>query len=153
MSAASKILFRYAYNGMSGRFWLDENSSSVVLPLNTGETTIAIYANNYITEFSKFKSYLWTALNTVDLPLLKELDLSGSTGLVSSDFFNNGVYTGSYGLKNIETLNLSNIKLLSSDSKEVSAYELDVSKCSKLKNLNVSSSSITSIVLPTSAIL
>lgn len=152
MSATSKILYRYSFDQTVGAFWLDETIKNVIVPIPNGETIVYIYANDYITNFSRFKSYPWTGLNTVNLPLLKELDLSNITNIPSNNFFAGGVYNSAtdIGLKNIKYLNLSNV-ILTGD--QASAYTLDVKDCSKLQHLNISNSSITNIKLSDSSVL
>lgn len=150
MSALSKVLFRWNYDKSEGKFWLDENSISAIVPIPGGETVIYMYANKYITEFTNFKNYPWTALTTINFPLLKELDLSGLKNIPKENFMYPLVYDAKneVGLKNIESLNLSNVSIINAVS-----YTLDVSNCSKLKYLNISGSNITNVTLPISAIL
>ena len=152
MAGNSKILYHYTHDKTEGAFWIDEGMAEVVLPMPTGETVIYMYANKYITEFTKFGTYPWTGLNNINLPLLESMNLSGLSNIDSSDFFQGGVYnknTG-IGLKNVRTLNLSRLKLIGSSA---SAYTLDVSGCDKLQSLDISYSTITKVTLPSSAVL
>jgi Leucine-rich repeat (LRR) protein len=124
---------------------VDENSQDLQLARPGGETTVSVYANKYLTEFSNFKEFNWTGLATVDLPMLRNLDLSGLQGFTADNLFSGGVYTADgVGLKNIETLNLSGLKLASGTA----AYTLDVSRCSKLKSINISNSDLTNVKYP-----
>lgn len=152
ITANSKVLYHYSHDKTTGAFWLDETPSSVILPMPTGETVVYMYANKYITDFSKFKSYPWTGLDNINLPLLQSLDLSELNNIDAAFFFQGGVYNTvtDTGLKNIKSLNLSRIKLIGSTA---SAYTLDVSGCKKLQELNISNSSITKVTLPDSAVL
>lgn len=152
MSANSKILYRYSFDKTVGSFWLDETTKNVMVPIPNGETIVYIYANDYLTKFDYFKSYPWTGLNNINLPLLEDLDLSNLANMPASDFFQGGVYNPSsnIGLKNIKKLNLSNVIL---KGETAAAYTLDVSNCSKLQELDISNSSITKVTLPTSAVL
>lgn len=152
ISGSSRLLYHYSHDKTTGAFWINENPTSVVLPMPTGETVIYMYANKYITEFTKFKSYPWTGLDTINLPLLEELDLSGLTNIDAAYFFQGGVYNkaNDIGLKNIKRLILSNVVLIGSTA---SAYTLDLSNCSKIQEIDVSYSTITKITLPDSAVL
>ena len=150
--ASSKILYHYSHDKTTGAFWLGETPTSVILPMPTGETVIYMYANKYITDFTKFKSYPWTGLDNINLPLLQELDLSGLNNMDAANFFKGGVYNtaNDIGLKNIKKLNLSKIKLIGTNA---SAYTLDLSGCSKIQELDISYSSITKITFPSAAVL
>lgn len=152
ITANSQVLYHYSHDKTKGAFWISESPTSAVLPIPTGETIVYMYANKYITDFSKFKSYPWTALDNINLPLLQTLDLSGLKNMDPQYFFQGGVYNKAtdVGLKNIKVLNLSNVELL---GEQASAYTLDVSNCDKLQELDISYSSITKVTLPTSAIL
>ena len=109
-----------------------------------------MYANKYIKEFGNFKGYPWTSLPNINFPLLEVLDLSGLSNMPYNTFFAGGVYDkeNDVGLKNIRVLNLSNVKVTGSTS-----YTLDLSNCSKLQDLDISYSNITTVTLPTSAVL
>lgn len=152
MTGSSQVLYHYSHDKTTGAFWINEAPVQVTLPMPTGETVIYMYANKYITEFSKFKSYPWTGLDNINLPMLRELDLSGLTNIDSNNFFQGGVYNSAndIGLKNIEKLYLSNVKLIGNNA---SAYTLDLSGCKKIQELDVSYSSITKVTLPSSAVL
>lgn len=152
ITASSQILYHYSHDKTTGAFWISETPTSVILPMPTGETVVYMYANKYITNFSQFKSYPWTGLDNINLPMLQELDLSGLNNVDASYFFQGGVYNAAtdVGLKNIKKLNLSRVKLMGSTA---SAYTLDLSGCTKIQELDVSYSSITKITFPTSAIL
>lgn len=152
MTANSQILYHYSHDKTTGAFWISETPTSVTLPMPTGETVIYMYANKYITAFTKFKSYPWTGLDNINLPLLQELDLSGLTNVDAAYFFQGGVYNeaNDIGLKNIKKLNLSRVKLIGSTA---SAYTLDLSGCRKIQELDISYSSITKVTLPDSAVL
>lgn len=152
MTANSQILYHYSHDKTTGAFWISETPTSVTLPIPTGETVIYMYANKYITTFTKFKSYPWTGLDNINLPLLQELDLSGLTNVDAAYFFQGGVYNeaNDIGLKNIKKLNLSRVKLIGSTA---SAYTLDLSGCRKIQELDISYSSITKVTLPDSAVL
>ena len=152
MAANSRILYRYSFDKTTGGFWLDTTSQDVIVPVPSGETIGYIYANDYITRFDSFKSYPWTGLNNINLPLLEELDLSYLTNMPATDFFSGGVYDkiNKIGLKNIRKLNLSNVILTGGNA---SAYTLDVSGCSKLQELDISYSSITKVTLSDDAAL
>lgn len=152
ITANSQILYHYSHDKTTGAFWISETPTSVVLPMPTGETVIHMYANKYITDFTKFKSYPWTGLDNINLPLLQELDLSGLTNVDAAYFFQGGVYNeiNDVGLKNIKKLNLSRVKLIGSTA---SAYTLDLSGCRKIQELDISYSSITKVTLPDSAVL
>lgn len=149
ISTSSKMLISYSYaSGVGGSFWADETPTSISLPMPGGQTTITIYGNPFITSFDNFKHYSWNILTNVNFPLLEELDLSGNYEL-ASDLFSGGVYdvANDVGLKNIRVLNLSGITIPNA------SYTLDVSNCNHLQELDISDSSITSVLLPTSAIL
>lgn len=148
----SKVLYHYSHDKTTGAFWIDSTPSSVVLPMPSGETVIYMYANKYITDFNKFKSYPWTGLDNINLPLLQSLDLSDLSNIDAAFFFQGGVYNAAndIGLKNIKILKLSNVKLIGSTA---SAFTLDVSGCKKLQELDISNSSITKVTLPDSAVL
>lgn len=152
ITANSQILYHYSHDKTTGAFWISETPTSVVLPMPTGETVIYMYANKYITDFTKFKSYPWTGLDNINLPLLQELDLSGLTNVDAAYFFQGGVYNeiNDVGLKNIKKLNLSRVRLIGSTA---SAYTLDLSGCRKIQELDISYSSITKVTLPDSAVL
>lgn len=152
ITASSQILYHYSHDKTTGAFWISETPTSVILPMPTGETVVYMYANKYITNFSQFKSYPWTGLDNINLPMLQELDLSGLNNVDASYFFQGGVYNAAtdVGLKNIKKLNLSRVKLIGSTA---SAYTLDLSGCTKIQELDISYSSITKITFPTSAIL
>lgn len=152
ITANSQILYHYSHDKTTGALWISETPTSVVLPMPTGETVIYMYANKYITDFTKFKSYPWTSLDNINLPLLQELDLSGLTNVDAAYFFQGGVYNeiNDVGLKNIKKLNLSRVKLIGSTA---SAYTLDLSGCRKIQELDISYSSITKVTLPDSAVL
>ena len=148
----SRVLYRYSHDKTSGAFWIDETPLSVILPMPTGETIVYVYANKYITDFTKFKSYPWTGLDNINLPLIQNLDLSGLKNIDASYFFQGGVYNTStnIGLKNIRVLDLSNVTLIGSTAP---AYTLDLSGCKKIQELDISKSSITKVTLPDSAVL
>ena len=152
MSAASRILYRWAYDKSYGSFWLDEDLEEATVPIPGGETIVAMYANKYITRFDNFKGYPWTSLTEIDFPLLEKLDLTGLVNIPYDSLFKGGVYYEtdgvSHGLKNIRELILANVKVTGS-----SAYTLDVSNCSKLQTLDISGSSITNVTLPKSPVL
>ena len=150
MSAGSKILYRWSYDRTNGSFWLDNVNIPAVVPTPGGETIIYMYANKYITKFTNFKSYPWTSLTNIDLPLLKELDLSGLRNIPSKNFLYPKVYDAltDTGLKSIEKLILNNVILTNS-----SAYTLDVRDCEHLSYLDISNSNITSVSLSDSAVL
>lgn len=152
ITANSQILYHYSHDKTTGAFWISETPTSVILPMPTGETVIYMYANKYITDFTKFKSYPWTGLDNINLPLLQELDLSGLSNIDASYFFQGGVYNeaNDIGLKNIKKLNLSRVKLIGSNA---SAYTLDLSGCRKIQELDISYSTITKVTLPDSAVL
>ena len=152
LSSNSKVLYHYSHDKTSGSFWLEEGNTDCILPLPTGETIVYIYANDYITQFTNFKSYPWTSLDNIDFKLLKKLDLSNLSNLDAAFFFVGGVYNkaNDVGLKNIEELILSNLKLIGDTA---TAYTLDVSGCDKLRVLDISNSTITKVTLPTSAML
>lgn len=152
ITANSQILYHYSHDKTTGAFWISETPTSVVLPMPIGETVIYMYANKYITDFTKFKSYPWTGLDNINLPLLQELDLSGLTNVDAAYFFQGGVYNeiNDVGLKNIKKLNLGRVKLIGSTA---SAYTLDLSGCRKIQELDISYSSITKVTLPDSAVL
>lgn len=152
ITANSKLLYHYSHDKTSGAFWLDETPSSVILPIPSGETVVYMYANKYITDFSKFKSYPWTGLDNINLPLLQELDLSNLTNIDAKNFFLGGVYNTStgVGLKNIRKLNLSGVKLIGDTA---STYTLGLAGCKKIQELDVSRSTITKVTLPDSAVL
>lgn len=149
ISASSKMLISYSYAaGVGGSFWIDETPTDISLPMPGGQTTVSIYGNPFITNFDKFKSFSWNVLTNVNFPLLEELDLSGNYEL-ASDLFSGGVYdaANNVGLKNLKRLNLSGISIPNA------SYTLDVSNCAHLEELNISDSSITSVILSTSAVL
>lgn len=154
--ATSKMLYRYTLDKSSGSFWIDEKDRDAIVLVPGGETILYMYANKYITDFSKFKNYNWTNLDNIDLPSIETMDLSNLTNIDSGYFFVGGVYNPTAnngkgrGLKNVKNLILSNVKLIGSDA---SAYTLDTSNCLKLQNLDVSNSSITKIRLPEGAVL
>ena len=152
MAASSKILYRYSFDQTTGGFWLDTKPQEVIVPIPSGETVNYIYANDYITQFDSFKSYPWTGLNNINLPLLEELDLSYLTNIPASDFFSGGVYNAKnkIGLKSIKKLNLSNVILTGANAE---AYTLNVSDCTKLQELDISNSSITKVTLSNDAAL
>lgn len=152
ITASSQILYHYSHDKTTGAFWITDTPTSVILPMPTGETVVYMYANKYITDFTKFKSYPWTGLDNINLPMLQELDLSGLSNVDAAYFFQGGVYNeaNDIGLKNIKKLNLSKVKLIGSTA---SAYTLDLSGCRKIQELDVSYSSITKITFPTSAVL
>jgi hypothetical protein len=91
-------------------------------------------------------------LDNIDFKLLKKLDLSNLSNIDAAFFFVGGVYNkaNDIGLKNIEELILSNLKLIGDTA---TAYTLDVSGCDKLRVLDISNSTITKVTLPTSAML
>ena len=150
MSSSSKILYRWSYDKTNGSFWLDDNNIPAVVPTPGGETIIYMYANKHITKFDNFKSYPWTSITNIDLPLLKELDLSGIRNVPSENFLYPKVYDSisDKGLKSIEKLILSNVQLTNS-----SAYTLDVRECQHLNHLDISNSNITAVNLSDSAVL
>lgn len=152
ITASSQILYHYSHDKTTGAFWVTDTPTSVILPMPTGETVVYMYANKYITGFTKFKSYPWTGLDNINLPMLQELDLSGLGNVDAAYFFQGGVYNkaNDIGLKNIKKLNLSKVKLIGSTA---SAYTLDLSGCHKIQELDVSYSTITKITFPTSAAL
>lgn len=152
ITASSQVLYHYSHDKTIGAFWLNEAPTSVILPMPTGETVVYMYANKYITEFTKFKSYPWTGLDNINLPMLQELDLSGLSNIDASYFFQGGVYNAvtDTGLKNIKKLNLSNVKLIGSTA---ATYTLDLSNCNKIQELDISYSTITKVTLPSSAVL
>lgn len=152
MSGNSKVLYHYSHDKTAGAFWIDETPSAVTLPMPTGETVVYMYANKYITDFTKFKSYPWTGLDNINLPLLETLDLSGLSNIDSTYFFQGGVYNvaNDIGLKNIKRLLLNKVKLIGASA---SAYTLDLSGCSKIQELDISYSTITKVTLPDSAVL
>lgn len=152
ITASSQILYHYSHDKTTGAFWITDTPTSVILPMPTGETVVYMYANKYITAFTKFKSYPWTGLDNINLPMLQELDLSGLGNVDAAYFFQGGVYNeaNDIGLKNIKKLNLSKVRLIGSTA---SAYTLDLSGCRKIQELDVSYSSITKITFPTSAVL
>ena len=150
MSSSSKILYRWSYDKTNGSFWLDDNNIPAVVPTPGGETIIYMYANKHITKFDNFKSYPWTAITNIDLPLLKELDLSGIRNIPSENFLYPKVYDSisDRGLKSIEKLILNNVQLTNA-----SAYTLDVRECKHLNYLDISNSNITAVNLSDSAVL
>lgn len=150
MKTGSKMLYRWSYDKTVGSFWLDENTVNAVVPTPGGETIIYMYANEYITQFNDFKNYPWTSLTSINLPALKELDLSGLRNIPGNNFMYPMVYDkqSGVGLKSIESLNLSGVQLLNS-----STYTLDISDCDYLSYLNVSSSNITNVKLSDTAVL
>lgn len=152
ISASSRVLYRYSHDKTTGSFWIDETPTQVTVPMPSGETIIYMYANKYITEFTKFKSYPWTGLDNINLPLIQNLDLSGLKNIDAQYFFQGGVYNTATdtGLKNIRYLNLSRVTLIGNNA---SAYTLDLSGCKKIQELDISYSSITKVTLPESAVL
>lgn len=152
MSGSSNVLYRYSFDSTRGAFWINEDKQDAIVPMPFGETILYVYANKYIKSFDNFKSYPWTSLNTVNLPLLEDLDLSGLKNMAAANFFKGGVYdkANDIGLKNIRNLNLSGIKLTGS---EASAYTLKVDSCDKLQKLDISNSSITKVNLSPTAVL
>lgn len=152
ITANSQVLYHYSHDKTNGAFWISETPTAAVLPMPTGETVVYMYANKFITNFDKFKSYPWTGLDNINLPLLQELDLSGLTNIDATYFFQGGVYNKNtdVGLKNIKKLNLSGVKLIGDNA---SAYTLDLSGCQKIQELDVSYSTITKITFPESAVL
>lgn len=150
MSSNSKILYRWAYDKTSGSFWLDNKDIPAVVPTPGGETIIYMYANKYITKFDNFKDYPWTLLVNINLPLLKELDLSNLRNIPANNFLFPKVYDPNTdtGLKSIEKLILSNVTLT-----DASSYTLDVRDCKNLSYLDISNSNITSVLLSDSASL
>ena len=152
ITASSQILYHYSHDKTTGAFWITDTPTPVILPMPTGETVVYMYANKYITDFTKFKSYPWTGLDNINLPMLQELDLSGLSNVDAAFFFQGGVYNkaNDIGLKNIKKLNLSRVKLIGSTA---SAYTLDLSGCEKIQELDISYSTITKVTLPDSAVL
>lgn len=152
ITASSQILYHYSHDKTTGAFWVTDTPTSVILPMPTGETVVYMYANKYITNFTKFKSYPWTGLDNINLPMLQELDLSGLSNVDAAYFFQGGVYNeaNDIGLKSIKKLNLNKVKLIGATA---SAYTLDLSGCHKIQELDVSYSTITKITFPTSAVL
>lgn len=142
MQAPSKMLYRWAY-GAKGNFWIGEQDTEALVPYPGGEIVVAMYANKYITKFENFKNYLWTSLTEIDLPLLKELDLSGTTNLEPGSFLNPTVSNGVTGLASIEKLNLSGLRFKRNAQGTIPPYTLDVTHCYYLKHLDLSYSDIT----------
>lgn len=155
ISASSRVLHKYGQDKSELAFWLSESDQTVTVAPPGGETIVYMYGNRFITKYDKLKSFPWTDLTTIDLPLLKELDLSDLATVPSSAFFKGGVYNPAgnnglgVGLKSIQKLILKNVKLTG----DLSAYNLDLVNCSKLQSLNISSSNITNVTLPSSASL
>ena len=150
LKTTSKMQVSYDYTGASGKVWVDENNTTVMLPRPSGDAPVSIRASHYITQFTNFNSFTWKELSNIDFPQLDELDLSGQASISVDKFFNNGVYEPSgAGLKNIKKLNLSKVVLVGNSS----SFTLDCSACAKLEELNISNSSVTNYVLPTSSIL
>ena len=155
ISASSRVLHKYGQDKLELAFWLSESDQTVTVAPPGGETIVYMYGNRFITKYDKLKSFPWTDLTTIDLPLLKELDLSDLATVPSSAFFKGGVYNPAgnnglgVGLKSIQKLILKNVKLTG----DLSAYNLDLVNCSKLQSLNISSSNITNVTLPSSASL
>lgn len=149
MQGSSFLLYRWSFDKTNGAFWINDSDTAAVVPPPGGQAIVYVYTNKNITKFDNFKDYPWTSLSSIDLPRLKELDLSG-LNIDSTAFFVGGVYNSSsdIGLKNIEKLILSNIKFTNSTT-----YTLDASGCSKLKYLDVSGSDISTINLPSSTLL
>lgn len=149
ISASSKMMISYSYAaGVGGSFWVDESDSEISLPMPGGQTTITIYGNPFITKFDNFKAFNWNTLTDINFPILEELDLSGDIEL-GSDFLTGGAYNPSLnkGLKSLKKLNLSGITITNN------SYTLDLSGCSNLQEVDISNSSITNVILPTSAVL
>ncbi len=154
MKSSSRVLYNWSVDGgTKGNFWIDDKDTAAVVMHPAGETIVSMYANKYITKFDNFKTYKWTSLPSIDFPLLKELDLSGLTNIPNT-FFTGGAYnpaTG-VGLKSVEKLLLKNVKILPPTISQ-GVYNLNLSECYYLKYLDISSSNITKVSLPTSASL
>ena len=146
MKGTSKILYRWAH-GAKGNFWIDERDTVARVPYPGGEIVVAMYANKYITKFENFKNYLWTSLTEIDLPVLEELDLSGTTNIEPGAFLNPTVSDGVNGLAGIQKLNLSGLKFKRNAVGYVPPYTLDVSNCYYLRYLDVSYSDVTTVRL------
>lgn len=146
MKAPSKIIFRWSIDTSSGSFWVEDTDTNIVVSAPSGETIINMYAARYISKFTNFKDYKWSALKSIDFPLLEELDLSGMT-MDSGSFMDKAYNAGTdIGLRSIKKLDLSGV-ILTLRGVPIAARSLDVTDCRYLSYLDVSNSNITEIKL------
>ena len=142
MAADSKILFRYSTQGKKRSFWIDYAPINATVIRPSGQTTVAIYANKYITQFSGLRDYNWSSIGSLPFPSLENLDLHGLTGLET-------FLLNSSDLTRVETIDFSN--LIIADGK--TSHSLELQYCSNLQYLNLSNSNFTSVTLPTVSVL
>ena len=140
LQADSKIYFKYSTQGNTGGFWLSEDEINAIILRPSGESTVAIYANKYITKFSALKDYNWTVFKSLEFPSLLTLDLHGLINIAEFSL-------SSSDIVRVQSIDFSNLKILGT------AGGLDLKNCSNLQSLNLSNSSFTAITLPASSIL
>ena len=141
IAADSKMYFKYSTQGVSGGFWIDSYPIDAILLRPSGESTVALYANKYITQFSGLKDYNWTVLSSIAFPSLLKLDLHGLTNIETFTL-------SSSDIVRVQYIDFNNLKLVGSSVKS-----LELKKCSNLQYLDLSNSSFTAITLPESSVL
>lgn len=148
VQATQKTRVSYA-NGQSTpvTFWASETPSKVTLPMPSGYMASSVINTDFLTQFSWFQTVLFQNLTTATFPNLKSIYLqqnSINNAEIKAFFTDNLLCTeDGTGLKNIETVDFSNLQLADGLSTGLSA-----AYCYKLKSVNISGSDITAFTLP-----
>lgn len=152
--SACPIILTVNIGGNTGspdaEFFLDENTDlTITLPgITSNNKQITINDTSEITKLDGLKNIQFQAFTTHDMPLsaLSEIDLSNVTTLTDNpiDF---SLFISNND-SNIRKINLSGTKFNSATAN--SQFAVNVSKFSKLKEIDISNSCVTSLVLPSS---
>ena len=136
------------------RYFVDENvATKVVLsPISSFNTQITINGISQINQldglkFMRFQGFM----STLRLPSFANIDISGVKTLSSAPILFESAFINSQDYSDVRHIDLSNTAFWSGNS-GVSTFTVNIEKYTKLKDLNIAGSCVTSLSLPNASL-
>ena len=145
ITAAAPNIFEYTVNNSTTRAMLEEDTSTdVFIPMADGDTSVTINLKDIISSIDNFSAAYWSSLTGLYLTNLEGLDLADMDSL--SDDTSLGTTSSSpfTVMTELRELNLNNMNV----RKYSSGVPIVCTNCTKLREIDVSNSDVSSINLP-----
>lgn len=136
------------------RYFVDENTPTKITlsPISSFNTQITINGISQISEMDGLKNMRFQGfMSTLRLPSFANVDISGVKTLSSAPILFETAFINDQDFSDVRHIDLSNTAFWSGNS-GVSTFTVNIEKYTKLKDLNISGSCVTSLSLPNASL-
>lgn len=136
------------------RYFVDENTPTNITlsPISSFNTQITVNGISQISEMDGLKNMRFQGfMSTLRLPSFSNVDISGVKTLSSAPILFETAFINDQDFSDVRHIDLSNTAFWSGNS-GISTFTVNIEKYTKLKDLNISGSCVTSLSLPNASL-